>query len=343
MDPLKNGIPVATVRSVAEELRADIVVIHAWREEETGPVFTATYGRTTEHKYLAALWGKESAQAMGFDTSQATSFDDFRLKRIAELEAKLQAIASYWQSISVQDDKSHMGELLRMEPAEHLAAYINNLRTLWREKAELFDAACEESLTETWTCFHCGFRTCDHAEARAHFGDGPDDAALCVEWSQMDGAKELQAKIQELNSQQDENRRLLEKIEGLEFQVDGVEAAIASRFKNCRTIDEAWHAYDSMEGRALAAEEHAKDLKTQAKKRTISSRFLKQHQKGAIRLALAYMEDMAGDDEIASESELLPNTYRRAFRERKKRCLELCETLRSAFPGEARQYDAESK
>lgn len=67
--------------------------------------------------------------------------------------------------------------------------------------------------------------------------------------------EELQGKIQELDAERAENATLRSKIEGLGYWVDGVEAEVASRFKGCRTVNEAWCAYDSMEGRALLAEE----------------------------------------------------------------------------------------
>lgn len=110
----------------------------------------------------------------------------------------------------------------------------------------------------TWTCFHCGFATSDTAEAEAHFGDLDNEQALCQWWlatSAEDRNQELQSAYRELNAEREENAALKTKIEGLEYRIDGIEAQISSRFKGCRSIDEAWHKYDAMEGRALAAEE----------------------------------------------------------------------------------------
>ncbi len=66
-------------------------------------------------------------------------------------------------------------------------------------------------------------------------------------------------------------------------------------------------------------------------------------QKQAVRLALVYLKDMAEDDRTASESKLLADVHRQAFLNRRKRCLELSEELRTAFPREARQHDAEER
>jgi hypothetical protein len=112
----------------------------------------------------------------------------------------------------------------------------------------------------TWRCFHCGFESADPAEAEAHFGER-DDAEefkpLCKWWKRIDDgerAQTLQDTIQQLNAERDETARLLVKIEGLEYRLTGFEDLTYSRFK-VRSINDAYSLYDSMEGRALAAEE----------------------------------------------------------------------------------------
>lgn len=125
-----------------------------------------------------------------------------------------------------------------------------------------------------WRCFHCDFITTDYAEALAHFGDR-DDAEefkpICKWWasiSQEEKIEVLQATIKQLNQQYDENARQRTAIEGLEYQVDSIEAQIKSYkpFRGCRTIYDVFCVYDSMEGRALAAdEERAKEMSHEAK------------------------------------------------------------------------------
>ena len=114
-----------------------------------------------------------------------------------------------------------------------------------------------------WRCFHCDFVTSDPEEAAAHFGDR-DDAdefkPICKWWERMEDDRErlqtLQDTIRDLNRGADENIRLLTKIEGLEYQVDSIKSSIQSYkpFRNCQTIYDVFCLFDSMEGRALAAE-----------------------------------------------------------------------------------------
>lgn len=114
-----------------------------------------------------------------------------------------------------------------------------------------------------WICFHCGFETSDLREAEAHFGER-DDAEefrpLCRWWSKLsqeDRADAFQDLQQQLNAERDDNARLTVRIEGLEYQ----QTEVGHYFKGCRSITEAWHKFDSMEGRALAAEEQLESLR----------------------------------------------------------------------------------
>ena len=117
--------------------------------------------------------------------------------------------------------------------------------------------------TIPWRCFHCDFITNDPEEALAHFGDR-DDAEefkpICKWWSNMDKderGETLQDTLRELNKERNENECLRIKVEALEYQVESQESVIKSYkpFRNCRSIHDVFCLYDSMEGRALAAEE----------------------------------------------------------------------------------------
>jgi len=117
-----------------------------------------------------------------------------------------------------------------------------------------------------WRCFHCDFITTDRAEAESHFGD-MDDASEFVpicKWYSRENDNEriesLQQLIMELNSERKDNEKLREHNETLEYQIDMQESVIRSYkpFKDCRSINDVFHLYDSMEGRALAAEEREK-------------------------------------------------------------------------------------
>lgn len=114
-----------------------------------------------------------------------------------------------------------------------------------------------------WRCFHCDFVTNDPAEARAHFGDR-DDAEefkpICKWWASMSADEKLlqfQQVLKDLEAERRQNDSARVAIEGLTYQVDGIPSAIKSYkpFRNCNTIYDVFCIYDSMEGRALAAEQ----------------------------------------------------------------------------------------
>ena len=119
-----------------------------------------------------------------------------------------------------------------------------------------------------WRCFHCDFVTSDPAEALAHFGER-DDAEefkpICKWWDSLSENERkitLQDTLKQLRERDDELMRAQTKIEGLEYQVDSFESCIRSYkpFKNCRTIHDVFCLFDSMEGRAIAAEERLKEI-----------------------------------------------------------------------------------
>jgi hypothetical protein len=122
-----------------------------------------------------------------------------------------------------------------------------------RERA----AAVEQARQDWWSCFHCGFETSDRAEGYAHFGDTEEAEALCIKWARLNADGRVsahQSVLQELNGERQKNGKLRIENEGLQYRIDSVSQEIALRFPGCCTIQEVWCLYDSMEGRALAAE-----------------------------------------------------------------------------------------
>lgn len=117
-----------------------------------------------------------------------------------------------------------------------------------------------------WICFHCGFETSDETEAEAHFGerdDAEEFTPTCQWWKRIpDGerAQAYQQLLQELEGERRRSETLRVSNEGLEYQVDAQQGAIQSYkpFRQCRSINDVFFVYDSMEGRALAAEEQVK-------------------------------------------------------------------------------------
>ena len=121
-----------------------------------------------------------------------------------------------------------------------------------------------------WRCFHCDFVTNDPAEAQAHFGDR-DDAEefkpICKWWDRMDAderIKTLQDALKDLETERRQNDSARVAIEGLTYQVDCIPSAIKSYkpFRQCNTIYDVFCVFDSMEGRALAAEQRLAQIET---------------------------------------------------------------------------------
>jgi hypothetical protein len=120
-----------------------------------------------------------------------------------------------------------------------------------------------------WRCFCCDFVTNDREEAAAHFGDR-DDAEefkpICRWWNfleQDERLQTLQDTLKQLAAEQRDNQRLRTHIEGLEYQVESIPQQIKSYkpFRNCSTIYGIFCEFDSMEGRALAAEEALREMR----------------------------------------------------------------------------------
>lgn len=116
----------------------------------------------------------------------------------------------------------------------------------------------------TWRCFHCGFETSDRGKAEAHFADDSGGMALCQawgSWTDQERLEQLQSVALELNRERDDNATQRIKIEGLEFRVEGQISEIHSfaPFRKCDSIHQVFHVYDSMEGRALLAEQALKE------------------------------------------------------------------------------------
>lgn len=111
-----------------------------------------------------------------------------------------------------------------------------------------------------WTCFHCGETFAGNLDgqrrAQVHFGLTPNETPGCVE---------------KLNA---EERSLLRRLRAAQFENDRLRAdaedefgeryyarlasdikSTAGVFRDCRTLRDLFNLYDTMEGRALAAEE----------------------------------------------------------------------------------------
>lgn len=162
-----------------------------------------------------------------------------------------------------------LGSAVRGAYPEQITEHGADVANLCMKIVELFGKISVIAQPTIWLCFHCGFETSDHTEAAAHFGDC-DDAKeftpICNWWKNLspeDKVHTLQNSIIQYNESQEELRQARSEIETLECQLNAATNAIGSRFKGCTVINEIFNLYDSMEGRALAAEEKLEGLESQ--------------------------------------------------------------------------------
>ena len=112
-----------------------------------------------------------------------------------------------------------------------------------------------------WVCFYCGDVFTTIGAASDHFGGDPGATAAC----KIKFGEEL-GLVMELRKAEEEAREWRSRALEAEQQVESLECTVATLvadiqsykpFRNCRTIRDIFFVYDSMEGRALAAEEWA--------------------------------------------------------------------------------------
>lgn len=107
-----------------------------------------------------------------------------------------------------------------------------------------------------WTCFHCGDTFTCEKTARTHFGATPDAVPGCLLRMQEGDrpmlrlVRSLEADVAKLRAEaeDDYSQRYYSRVES---DIRGT----APAFKECRTLRDVFNLFDSMEGRALAAEE----------------------------------------------------------------------------------------
>ena len=115
-----------------------------------------------------------------------------------------------------------------------------------------------------WTCFHCGETFTTVGSARDHFGAQPDATPGCMlkvtfgdERGWLMELRKLEAAVERWrNDAFDETTFYREYHAKLESDI----RSTAPAFKNCRSLRDMFNVFDSMEGRALAAEERAATL-----------------------------------------------------------------------------------
>lgn len=113
-----------------------------------------------------------------------------------------------------------------------------------------------------WVCFHCGERFTTIGNAEDHFGKRPQDMAACrIKLGEERGlVMELRKAEASRDEWMDQALRGRDEIEHLECRVESLTTAMRSYkpFRECRSINDVFFVFDSMEGRAIAAEERLK-------------------------------------------------------------------------------------
>lgn len=111
-----------------------------------------------------------------------------------------------------------------------------------------------------WTCFHCGETFTQQGSAADHFGDAPYRDPGCLIRVQLGDERGLQMALRKAEVEIDRLRNLLES-EIVRHETFSALLKSYLRgyrpFRDCETVRDVFFLYDSMEGRALAAEENS--------------------------------------------------------------------------------------
>jgi hypothetical protein len=109
-----------------------------------------------------------------------------------------------------------------------------------------------------WTCFHCGETFTTVGSAGDHFGNHPGALPGCMERVRLGEERGL---LMSLRKAEARIAELLSDIHNESSYSAGFYAALGcsiqsfKAFKHCRSLQDVFNLYDSMEGRALSAEE----------------------------------------------------------------------------------------
>lgn len=242
---------LAALEREVERLTLDYKVAYDFVKSESAEVQRLFKDLDEREAQLIEAREQLAAETTKVDMLEAESRQ--MLETINELRNQLRQSA-ITHSRDLVTNSAQYGEMkaltARLAEAQAQSARIEQcLENEMRANAQL----CEE-----WRCFHCEFATSDAKEAAAHFGDRDDESPICVTWKELnaDGKlAEFQQMFGELESERDESNQLRMSVETLEYRLSEYENLLSSRFKNCRTLNDAFNLFDSVEGRMLAAEE----------------------------------------------------------------------------------------
>jgi hypothetical protein len=104
-----------------------------------------------------------------------------------------------------------------------------------------------------WTCFHCGETFHREKTAREHFGEYTGFDPACIERLKFSDA-ELMRRVRVAESLAERDRAAMSHaVEERDAEYARIPAFLR-RFEGTQTLNDVFHLYDSMQGRAIAAE-----------------------------------------------------------------------------------------
>lgn len=103
-----------------------------------------------------------------------------------------------------------------------------------------------------WTCFHCGETFTTPGGAQDHFGETPASVPGCL--IKLGNERGLLMALRKVEAERDQAIAQRNSADEAEEAAHGFIVDVRSRFKGAHSVYDAWCMYDSMEGRALAAE-----------------------------------------------------------------------------------------
>lgn len=121
------------------------------------------------------------------------------------------------------------------------------------------DERLRHTPTQEWRCFHCGDVFRNEDDARDHFGPDTEWQPGCIDPLTKDEKARRHDQIamfRELDRERDENSRLTNR----DYVLSCYERDLAKMFGGAKSVTQAYLVFDSMEGRALAAEERVERL-----------------------------------------------------------------------------------
>jgi hypothetical protein len=124
-----------------------------------------------------------------------------------------------------------------------------------------------------WTCFHCGETFTTVGGARDHFGADITAQPGCLIRVQLGNERGLLMELRKVEAERDDLRKDVEyERTSITAYMERLKTHLNSfkPFRECHTIQDVFNVYDSMEGRALAAEESLSKLRIVTESQTLS-------------------------------------------------------------------------